>query len=74
MSGHYIPSIGFGTWKTGNGQGPVDQVKQALGNGFTHIGKPSIPRYIRDSTFDDTKPIVQTRRRPTGMKKKLVLL
>jgi diketogulonate reductase-like aldo/keto reductase len=36
-SGHYIPSIGFGTWKTGNGQGPVDQVKQALGNGFTHI-------------------------------------
>ncbi|KAG2071186.1 Aldo/keto reductase [Suillus decipiens] len=37
MSGHYIPSIAFGTWKTGNGQGPINQVKQALGNGFSHI-------------------------------------
>ncbi|KAG2106160.1 Aldo/keto reductase [Suillus discolor] len=36
-SGHYMPSIAFGTWKTGNGQGPVDQVKQALGSGYNHI-------------------------------------
>ncbi|KAG1734891.1 NADP-dependent oxidoreductase domain-containing protein [Suillus paluster] len=36
-SGYDIPSIGFGTWKTGKGQGPVDQIKQAMNNGFNHI-------------------------------------
>ncbi|KAG2751771.1 Aldo/keto reductase [Suillus brevipes Sb2] len=36
-SGYYIPSIGFGTWKTGSGQGPIDQVKQALENGYNHL-------------------------------------
>jgi diketogulonate reductase-like aldo/keto reductase len=36
-SGYYIPSIGFGTWTLGNGQGPVDQVEQALENGYNHI-------------------------------------
>jgi len=32
-----MPSIAFGTWKIGNGQGPVDQVEQALSLGFDHI-------------------------------------
>lgn len=32
-----MPNIAFGTWKTGSGQGPIDQVKQALGNGYNHI-------------------------------------
>ncbi|OJA08448.1 hypothetical protein AZE42_05048 [Rhizopogon vesiculosus] len=36
-SGYSIPSIGFGTWTLGNGQGPVDQVEQALENGYNHI-------------------------------------
>lgn len=36
-SGHYIPSIAFGTWTLGNGQGPVDQIEQALETGFDHI-------------------------------------
>ncbi|KAI6127228.1 NADP-dependent oxidoreductase domain-containing protein [Pisolithus sp. B1] len=36
-SGHYIPSIAFGTWTLGNGQGPVDQIEQALETGFNHI-------------------------------------
>ncbi|KAF9221178.1 Aldo/keto reductase [Gyrodon lividus] len=36
-SGYYIPSIAFGTWTLGNGQDPVDQVEQALDNGFNHI-------------------------------------
>lgn len=36
-SGYYIPSIGFGTWTLGNGQGPIDQVEQALENGYNHI-------------------------------------
>ncbi|KAH0835547.1 Aldo keto reductase [Lanmaoa asiatica] len=36
-SGYSIPSIAFGTWTLGNGQGPVDQVMQALDNGFNHI-------------------------------------
>ncbi|KAI0067043.1 Aldo/keto reductase [Artomyces pyxidatus] len=35
--GHSIPSIAFGTWKMGNGQGPIDQVDQALSVGFDHI-------------------------------------
>ncbi|KAN0077983.1 NADP-dependent oxidoreductase domain containing protein [Tylopilus felleus] len=36
-SGYSIPSIAFGTWKLGNGQAPIDQVEQALDNGFNHI-------------------------------------
>ncbi|KAF8066592.1 Aldo/keto reductase [Lyophyllum atratum] len=35
--GHCIPSIAFGTWKLGNGQGPTDQVDQALSVGFSHV-------------------------------------
>jgi len=35
--GHNIPSIAFGTWKLGNGQGPTDQVDQALSVGFSHV-------------------------------------
>ncbi|KZT18405.1 Aldo/keto reductase [Neolentinus lepideus HHB14362 ss-1] len=35
--GHMIPSIAFGTWTLGNGQGPIDQVEQALSVGFDHI-------------------------------------
>lgn len=33
-----MPTIAFGTWKLGNGQGPIDQVEQALSVGFDHIG------------------------------------
>ncbi|KIJ19621.1 aldehyde reductase [Paxillus involutus ATCC 200175] len=36
-SGYYIPSIAFGTWTLGNGQSPIDQVEQALDNGFNHV-------------------------------------
>ncbi|EGN97556.1 hypothetical protein SERLA73DRAFT_184304 [Serpula lacrymans var. lacrymans S7.3] len=36
-SGYSIPSIAFGTWTLGNGQGPIDQVEQALDTGFNHI-------------------------------------
>ncbi|RDB16633.1 NADPH-dependent conjugated polyketone reductase C1 [Hypsizygus marmoreus] len=35
--GHTVPSIAFGTWKLGNGQGPTDQVDQALSVGFAHV-------------------------------------
>ncbi|EIM83762.1 Aldo/keto reductase [Stereum hirsutum FP-91666 SS1] len=35
--GHAMPTIAFGTWKLGNGQGPIDQVEQALSVGFDHI-------------------------------------
>jgi hypothetical protein len=27
-----------GTWKIGNGQGPIDNVKTAINVGFTHVG------------------------------------
>ncbi|EPQ51430.1 Aldo/keto reductase [Gloeophyllum trabeum ATCC 11539] len=35
--GHTMPSIAFGTWTLGNGQGPIDQVEQALSVGFEHV-------------------------------------
>ncbi|KAI0261214.1 Aldo/keto reductase [Gloeopeniophorella convolvens] len=35
--GHTIPSIAFGTWRTGSGQDPIDQVDRALSVGFSHI-------------------------------------
>ncbi|KAF8876945.1 Aldo/keto reductase [Infundibulicybe gibba] len=34
---HTMPSIAFGTWKLGNGQGPTDQVDQAISVGFSHV-------------------------------------
>jgi len=43
-SGYSIPSIGFGTWTLGNGQGPVDQVGQALEDGYNHIGESLTPQ------------------------------
>jgi len=35
--GHTIPSIGFGTWKLGNGESPISQVDQAISLGFSHV-------------------------------------
>ncbi|KAJ6616347.1 NADP-dependent oxidoreductase domain-containing protein [Mycena sp. CBHHK59/15] len=32
-----IPSIGFGTWKLGNGESPISQVDQAISLGFAHV-------------------------------------
>lgn len=36
-NGNAIPSIGFGTWKLGNGEKPTDEVEQALSLGFSHV-------------------------------------
>lgn len=54
MSGYYIPSIGFGTWTLGNGQGPIDQVEQALENGYNHIGES---RHLAAAAYVDVYPI-----------------
>ncbi|KAJ7149207.1 Aldo/keto reductase [Mycena crocata] len=35
--GREIPSIGFGTWKMGNGDEPISQVDQAISVGFSHV-------------------------------------
>jgi len=35
--GNVMPSIAFGTWKLGNGQGSTDLVDQALSIGFSHV-------------------------------------
>ncbi|KAJ7662278.1 Aldo/keto reductase [Mycena rosella] len=35
--GRALPSIGFGTWKMGNGDGPITQVDQAISVGFSHV-------------------------------------
>ncbi|KAK0430251.1 Aldo/keto reductase [Armillaria borealis] len=37
MTGYSIPSIAFGTWKLGNGDGPISQVDQAISVGFNHF-------------------------------------
>lgn len=42
--GHSIPSIAFGTWKLGNGDGPTDQVDQALSVGFSHVDTAQLYR------------------------------
>lgn len=43
-NGYEIPSIGFGTWKRGNGNGPIGEVKQALSVGLRHIDTAQIYR------------------------------
>ncbi|KAJ7085248.1 Aldo/keto reductase [Mycena belliarum] len=35
--GRKIPSLGFGTWKMGNGDAPITQVDQAISVGFSHV-------------------------------------
>jgi diketogulonate reductase-like aldo/keto reductase len=44
-----MPSIAFGTWMLGNGQGPIDQVEQAISVGFSHIGTIDIASLLRDA-------------------------
>lgn len=34
-----MPTIAFGTWKLGNGDGPIAQVDQAISVGFSHVGQ-----------------------------------
>jgi diketogulonate reductase-like aldo/keto reductase len=43
-----MPSIAFGTWKMGNGDGPIFQVDQAIHTGFNHVGELSLtfPLYV----------------------------
>ncbi|KAJ8580011.1 Aldo/keto reductase [Rhizopogon salebrosus TDB-379] len=36
-SGYTMPSIAYGTWTLGNGQGPIDQIAQAFDTGYYHI-------------------------------------
>jgi hypothetical protein len=36
--GTRIPSIGFGTWRIGNGADTVANVKTAIDTGFAHVG------------------------------------
>ena len=33
----------YGTWRMGNGRGPIDEVDQAISVGFNHIGEWQIP-------------------------------
>lgn len=36
-SGYAMPSIAYGTWTLGNGQGPIDQIAQAFDTKYYHI-------------------------------------
>ncbi|KAH9006535.1 Aldo/keto reductase [Lactarius hatsudake] len=42
--GNVIPGIAFGTGGIGNGQGPIDQVDQAISVGFNHIDTAQVYR------------------------------
>ena len=44
-----MPSIAYGTWTLGNGQGPIDQIAQAFDTGYHHIGKNKLEMAIRSS-------------------------
>ncbi|KAH8996368.1 Aldo/keto reductase [Lactarius akahatsu] len=46
--GNVIPGIAFGTGGIGNGQGPIDQVDQAISVGFSHIGKHDTAQIYRN--------------------------
>lgn len=46
-----LTSSSFGTWKIGNGQGPIDQVDQALSVGFSHIGEWFSRRTISEPVY-----------------------
>ncbi len=60
-----MPTIAYGTWTLGNGQGAVDQVDQALSLGFDHVGE-SEALYCGELIL----PVLKIRRRATEMKKK----
>ncbi|KAF7365709.1 Aldo/keto reductase [Mycena venus] len=66
--GREIPSIGFGTWKMGNGDGPISQVDQAISVGFSHIDTAQSYRNeaeagiaIRDSGLERKEIFITTK-------------
>ncbi|KAE9400140.1 Aldo/keto reductase [Gymnopus androsaceus JB14] len=58
-SGHEMPSIAFGTGSLGNGDGPVDQVDQAISVGFSHV---------------DTAQAYRKRERSCGLKRSEIFI
>ncbi|KAJ7677950.1 Aldo/keto reductase [Mycena polygramma] len=42
--GNEIPGLAFGTWKLGNGDGPISQVDQAISVGFSHVDTAQLYR------------------------------
>ncbi|KAF7357260.1 NADPH-dependent conjugated polyketone reductase C1 [Mycena sanguinolenta] len=65
--GRQIPSIGFGTWKLGNGQGTIDQVNQAISVGFSHVATAQASRNeseagiaLRESGLERTDIFITT--------------
>ncbi|KAK7001787.1 Aldo/keto reductase [Favolaschia claudopus] len=66
--GRSIPSIGFGTWKMGNGDAPISQVDQAISVGFSHIDTAQAYRNeaeagtaIRDSGLERKEIFITTK-------------
>ncbi|KAJ8457029.1 hypothetical protein ONZ45_g18479 [Pleurotus djamor] len=63
-----IPSIAFGTWTLGNGQGVIDQVDQAISLGFNHVdtaqsyrNEAEAGRAIRESGLSRNEIFVTTK-------------
>ncbi|KAJ7119705.1 NADP-dependent oxidoreductase domain-containing protein [Mycena epipterygia] len=66
--GREIPSIAFGTWKMGNGDGPISQVDQAISVGFSHVDTAQSYRNeaeagiaIRDSGLERKEIFITTK-------------
>ncbi|KAJ3739059.1 Aldo/keto reductase [Lentinula detonsa] len=67
-SGHEMPTIAFGTWKLGNGDGPINQVDQAISVGFSHVdtaqayrNEPEAGKAIRDSGLKRSEIFITTK-------------
>lgn len=63
-----IPSIGFGTWQTPNGEVAVNSVRCALECGYTHIdtaqgyaNEESVGKAVRESGIDREKLFITTK-------------
>ena len=67
-NGYEIPSIGFGTWKTPDGDTAVMAVKKAIESGYTHIdtaaiygNEKSVGRGIKESGVDREKIFITSK-------------
>jgi len=72
-SGHEMPSIAFGTGSLGNGDGPIDQVDQAISVGFSHVDTAQAYRNekeagqaIRDSGLKRSDVFITTKYSGSG--------
>lgn len=67
-NGYEIPSVGFGTWQTPDGATAVAAVKEALGDGYTHLdcaavygNEKSIGKALKESGYDRSRLFITSK-------------